>query len=354
MVSPKCMQLEEEFKSLIKVWLSVIASLCYCYFISSKIPKGLFRFLSILPILYLFTILPLQLSTVLPTGITAFLITWLTNFKLLLFTFDLGPLSSNPSKPLPLFLSFACLPIRLTHKQTDPSNQSPFKLKLYLILPIKALLVSVLLIGLNDHKQKFHPIFILGLYCTIVYLLLDVILGLCNIVINVALGIELELPSDEPYLSTSLRDFWGRRWNLMVTHLLRHTVYMPVRSVMSNTILGTQWASVPGVMASFLVSGLMHELLFYYSTRATPTWEVTCFFVLHGVCVVVEFCVRKRSGHKGRLHWAASGPITVAFVISTAAWLFFPPLLRDGVDERLMKEFKHGVDCMMPNFYRFY
>lgn len=106
-----------------------------------------------------------------------------------------------------------------------------------------------------------------------VYLLVDVVFGLCNIVVNFALGMDLELPSDDPYFSTSLRDFWGRRWNLMVTNLLRHTVYIPVRTG-SNDVLGRRWASLPGVIASFLVSGLMHELLFYYVTRATPTWGV--------------------------------------------------------------------------------
>ncbi|KAJ1392509.1 Wax synthase [Sesbania bispinosa] len=308
----------------------------------------MFRLLSLCPIFYLFTILPLQLSTVLPTGITAFFITWLTNFKLLLFSYDLGPLSSNPPKSLPLFLSFACLPIRITPKQTYPSNQNPSKL--YLLLPIKALLFGLLLIGLNEHKQKLHPTAILGIYCCLIYLLLDVVLGLCNILVKAALGIELELPSDEPYFSSSLRDFWGRRWNLIVTYILRHTVYIPVKSLLSNTVLGPQWAPLLGVITVFLVSGLMHELLYYYVTRATPTWEVTCFFVLHGVCVVVEFGVKKWLGLKWRLHWALSGPITVAFVVATAAWLFFPPLFRDGADERTIKEFNSFVDCIMGKF----
>ncbi|QHO26646.1 Long-chain-alcohol O-fatty-acyltransferase [Arachis hypogaea] len=228
-----------------KVWFSIIASLCYCYFISSNIPKGKLRLLSLTPVLCLFTFLPLQLSYVLPT---------------------------------------------------------------------------------------------------------DIVVGLCNIVANAALGIELELPSNEPYLSTSLQEFWGRRWNLIVTNLLRHTIYIPVRTALSRTVLGPQWASVPGVMASFVVSGIMHELLFYYVTRAAPTWEVTCFFVLHGVCVVVELCVMKWLGHKGMLHWAISGPVTVVFVVATAACLFFPPLLRDGADERALEEFRNLVDCIKETF----
>ncbi|KAL1307403.1 probable long-chain-alcohol O-fatty-acyltransferase 5 [Arachis hypogaea] len=364
MLGPKCKELEGEIKSLMKVWFSIIASLCYCYFISSNIPKGKLRLLSLTPVLCLFTFLPLQLSYVLPTGITAFLITWLTSFKLILFTFDLGPLSSNPPKSLPFFLSFACLPLRgITQNQNQPypSNQTHQnhskdnvrKEKLhFIIFPIKALLFGVLLMGLNDHKQKLNHTVIVGLYCILVYLLVDIVVGLCNIVANAALGIELELPSNEPYLSTSLQEFWGRRWNLIVTNLLRHTIYIPVRTALSRTVLGPQWASVPGVMASFVVSGIMHELLFYYVTRAAPTWEVTCFFVLHGGCVVVEFCVMKwlGVGHKGMLHWAISGPVTVVFVVATAVWLFFPPLLRDGADERALEEFRNLVDCIKETF----
>jgi len=346
MISPKCNEVEVEIKNLIKVWLKVLASLSYCYFISSNIPKGILRFLSLSPILYLFTILPFQLSFVLPIGITSFFITWLTNFKLLLFTFDLGPLSSNPSKSLPLFLTFACLPIRINQKQKHQSNFN-------ILLPIKALVFGLFLIILNNQKekQKLYPtIIILGLYCSLIYLLLDLVLGFFNILINFVFGIELELPSNEPYLSTSLGDFWGKRWNLMVTYILRHTVYTPMRTLMSKTMLGPQWAPMPGIIATFLVSGLMHELLFYYVTHVTPTWEVTCFFVLHGACVVVEIGVKKWLDHKWTVHWAISGPTTVVFVVSTAAWLFFPPLLRDGADQRCIEEFKIFVDCVMRKF----
>jgi len=333
----KCVELEEEMKNLIKVWVSVLISLSYCYFISSKLPKGLFRLVSLSPVLYQFFILPLQLSSVLPTGVTAFFITWLTNSKLLLFSFHLGPLSSH-SNSLLHFLSFASLPIT----QTPKSNSKPT-----LLLP-KALLFALLLIPIN---QKLHPTLLLALYCTLVYLLLDVIIGLCNILVNAAFRLQLQLPSDHPYLSTSLRDFWGRRWNLIVTHTLRHTVYNPVRSLLSGSLLGPQWASVSAVLATFLVSGLMHELIFYYVTRVVPTWEVTCFFLLHGVCLVAEFVVTKWLGRKWRLHWAVTGPITVGFVITTAAWLFFPPMMRSGADERCIEEFNNVVECVTGIFY---
>ena len=33
---------------------------------------------------------------------------------------------------------------------------------------------------------------------------------------------------DSPYLATSLRDFWGRRWNLTAANTLRFLVYEPI------------------------------------------------------------------------------------------------------------------------------
>jgi D-alanyl-lipoteichoic acid acyltransferase DltB (MBOAT superfamily) len=171
-----------------------------------------------------------------------------------------------------------------------------------------------------------------------VYLLVDIIFGVFNATVHAMLHMELEPPSNEPYLSTSLQDFWGRRWNLMVTNLLRHTVYKPVRSSLGS-LLG-EWAPLPAVAASFLVSGLMHELLFYRVTRASPSWEVTMFFVLQGVCLVVELAMKRWFGGRWQLHWAVSGPLTVGFVMMTAMWLFFPPLIRSGADEHAIEECK--------------
>ncbi|KOM46573.1 hypothetical protein LR48_Vigan07g027700 [Vigna angularis] len=338
----KCMEMEGEMKNMIKVCVSVLISLSYCYFISSKLPKGMLRFLSLSPVSYQFSMLPLQFTTVLPTGVTALFITWLTNSKLLLFAFDLGPLPSN-SNSLLRFISFAYLPIRQTLKTKSNSKLTSHPI----FLPIKAFLFLLFLLPI---KQKLHPALVLSSYCAIVYLLVDIVIGLCNILVDATFAVELQLPSDDPYLSTSLRDFWGRRWNLVVTHTLRHSVHNPVRSLLTNTVLGPRWASVFGVMVSFLVSGLMHELLFYYITRVSPTWEVTSFFLLHGVCVVAEFGAVKLLGHKCRLHWAVAGPITVGFVITTAAWLFFLPLMRTGTGERSIKEFHDVVECVMGIF----
>ena len=84
----------------------------------------------------------------------------------------------------------------------------------------------------------------------------------------------------------------------------------------------------------------MHELLFYHITRASPTWEVTCFFVLHGLCLAVEIGLKKWLNGQWQLHWVVSGPLTVVFVVVTAMWLFFPPLIRAGATDAVVEEYK--------------
>ncbi|KNA19370.1 hypothetical protein SOVF_062260 [Spinacia oleracea] len=174
-------------------------------------------------------------------------------------------------------------------------------------------------------------------FCCLMYLAIDIAFGVCDLLVVYTLGLELEPPSDEPYLSTSLQDFWGRRWNRMVSDALRHTVYEPVRSTVVK-LVDHMWAQLTGVMATFVVSGLMHELVYYYATRASPTWEVTWFFVLHGVCVGLEMAVKRGLGQKWSLHWAISGPLTVGFVMGTGFWLFFPQLMRNHVDVKATQD----------------
>ncbi|XP_010060261.2 probable long-chain-alcohol O-fatty-acyltransferase 5 [Eucalyptus grandis] len=347
--------MEEEARNFINVWLTILACVCYCYFVSSSLPPGKLRLFSLLPVFSLFAVLPLRLSTVLPNGVTSFFVTWLASFKLLLFSFGKGPLSSSPgshpdpSKSLFLFILFACFPIKIRQAQDYPSPQAP---KLPLNLPSKLLLCGISIL-VYDHQDKLllqgHPKLVLLLYSCMLYLYLDMIVGLSNAAARAVLGVELQMPSDEPYLSTSLQDFWGRRWNLTVTNALRHTVYKPLKSFLEPRLRAAR-AAAAAVMAAFLVSGLMHELLYYYVTRARPTWEVTGFFVLQGACVVVEVAAKAAVGERWRLSRAVSTPLTVGFVAATAMWLFFPQLIRNGADARAIKECKAFVEGLRPKF----
>ncbi|MBA0568926.1 hypothetical protein Golob_006392 [Gossypium lobatum] len=323
----------EGINKFIKLWLCIIISLCYCYSIgrTKKTPKGIVRLLCLLPVMCLFLAIPLNISSIHFAGTTAFSISWLANFKLLLFAFGKGPLSS-PSLSLPRFIAIACFPIKI-QQHTSHLNvyQTPTN------YAIKVLLFALLL-SVYDYTHHIHPTILLVLYCFHVYFCLEIILVTVATLTRALLGLELEKQFNEPYLSTSLQDFWGKRWNLMATSVLRPTAYEPVRNTAARFI-GRKRALLPAVFGTFVVSGIMHELIFYYLGRVWPTWEVMRFFLLHGVCVTAEIVLKNAFADKWPLPREVSTPLTVGFVMITGNWLFFPPLLRCGAKERALEEY---------------
>ncbi|KAH7545298.1 acyl-CoA--sterol O-acyltransferase 1 [Ziziphus jujuba] len=332
--------LEGEMVNFCKVWLSVFISLCYCYVMAKFVPKGIPRLFCLIPIISLFLFLPLKLFSVHLGGITAFFVAWLANFKLLLFAFDKGPLSSNHSISLGSFIAIACLPIKI---QQNPNPNNPSKKpknkgqKSVLNYAIKGLILGFLMRA-HDYTEYMHPKLIMVMYSFHIYLCLEIILAMVASLSRALLGLELEPQFNEPYLSTSMQDFWGRRWNMMVSSILRPTVYEPSLKLYAR-FTGRKWAPLPATMTTFVVSAIMHELMFYYLGRVKPTWEITWFFLLHGFWLTVEILLKKALTGKFRLPRIVSGPLTVGFVMVTAFWLFFPQLLRCNGDVRAFNEY---------------
>ena len=384
--------MEGELKNYIKVWLQAIISLSYCYFLGKFVPKGIPRLFAILPIVCLFVTLPLNLQSVHLGGTLGFFISWLANFKLLLFAFGRGPLS-DPSLTLHRFVAVASFPIKIqenphansleiSQTKINPSSnsytngqirQNPSKKanseekpspkllsnnhqvrnkapKSLLNYATKCLIFAAVL-KIYDYTDHIHPKVILFIYCVHVYLCLEIILAIVAGMARALLRIDLEPQFDEPYLSSSLQDFWGRRWNIIVTRILRPTVYEPTHSIAAR-FMDRKWAILPAVSATFLVSGLMHELIIFYLGRLKPTWEITWFFVLHGFCLLAEILVKRQLIGKFRLPRLISSLLTVGFVMVTSFWLFFPQLLRCKGDERALQEYA-AVGAFVKNVSRF-
>lgn len=377
-----------DFIIFIRVWTVAIASACYSYSLSRifHIPKGIRRLIFILPIIYLFIVLPSSLSSFHLGGPTIFYLVWLGNFKLLLYSFDLGPLSTHPNQSLRHFISIALLPIKvkdeptssnsLTKNYRDPDEPTssnsqnekcpPQETKNYRdpdgqidqkcsksmmgrsILFCVKLVAFALVVKIYEYEQYLPGFIILANYCCHLYLGVEVTLAVTAVLARAGLGLDLDRQFNEPYLATSLQDFWGRRWNLMVSNILRLSIYGPIRRV-ASPLVGRRWALVAATLAAFVVSGLMHEVIFYYFTRVWPTWEVTWFFVLHGVCTAVEVAVKEAVDGKFRLHRVVSGPLTIGFVAVTGVWLFLPQILRNGVHMKAISEYPIMIDFLKKN-----
>ncbi|PIA38296.1 hypothetical protein AQUCO_02800166v1 [Aquilegia coerulea] len=348
--------LEGEIWNFIKLCIGVSASLTYCYFISSRLPKGIIRLLSILPIISIFIFLPLILSSVLLQFYFGATITWIANFKLILFAFGHDDtLSVNPSIPLLHFIILTPFPFTIKHKsnqykknkETSPSYSSTSFSNLDLTFLINTISwYTMIQIYVKYKEQVLFPnlIIIQFLYAARMHFGIQVHFALFAVMAKAVLGEELEPHFNKPHLSTSLGNFWGKRWNLMISNLLKSTVQDPIRYFFTP-ILGRRLAIHPAILATYIVSGLMHEMAYFNVGRQWPSWEVTWFFIMHGVCLSIEIEMKRIAFKNGwKLHPMISTPLTVGFVIITAVWMCYSELIHCGADVREIEEYAVVID----------
>merc|ERR1712125_164276 len=70
-------------------------------------------------------------------------------------------------------------------------------------------------------------------------------------------GVATVDPMHAPlFLSTSLRDFWGRRWNLVAHRFLKRSFFLPF-------VRGGCASKHIGAFLTFAMSGLFHEYLWF-------------------------------------------------------------------------------------------
>ncbi|EER90132.1 hypothetical protein BDA96_10G274500 [Sorghum bicolor] len=323
--------------SVTTVPAAVTAAMLYARFAASSTRPGLLRLFALTPVLALLLILPFLIQLYSVRGLTAFFLVWLGEFKLLLLAFGHGPLHPR-IRPLP-FVFTAALPVKLRQQVSNDAAAAAAavtvakpKTKTKTVLlssSIKFAIMVAIFQHLHYSKERTHPYVAFVLYGVITYCILDSVLPCLAATGTAALGMELEPQFNKPYLSASLQDFWGRRWNLMASAVLRPSVYDPVRA---------RLGAAAGVLATFLVSGLMHEVVVcYYLTLRAPTGELTAFFLLHGACVCAErWCARRCSG--ARPPRLVATPLVMAFLAGTACWLFLPPIFGDGMDDLYIAE----------------
>ncbi|RZC78224.1 hypothetical protein C5167_002550 [Papaver somniferum] len=202
--------------------------------IARNIPKGFPRLLSVLPIVYIFSLLPLNLTSIHLILGAGYSISWLANFKLLLFCFDAVVPSLTSSITLLPFLAITCLPIKL--KKSNPSSSpSPSSSSSSSSLHIHGLtcyvmegffLGLILIYGYSEqyhHKQKLLNFMIINFSH---FFHIGIIVELPLVIYASAARLLLDLEVEPPFgnllvLSSSFHEFWGRKWNKVTSSLLR-------------------------------------------------------------------------------------------------------------------------------------
>lgn len=166
------------------------------------------------------------------------------------------------------------------------------------------------------------------------------------------LGVPIAPHFNSPFSATSLSDLWGRRWNLTAGGVLRRLVYDPLVEGALIKQQGVAHARSPGMRApaallSFVISGVMHEVLWWYITgEATPHWAWFWFFAAHGLACVAEALVWRLAVRKGG-GWPVLGWLwTMGFFVATGHLLFVPPPVKAGVADLVVESLRHAYDAL--------
>jgi Membrane bound O-acyl transferase family len=128
-------------------------------------------------------------------------------------------------------------------------------------------------------------------------------------------GVEARALMNRPLASTSLSEFWGRRWNTAFRDLTYRFLFRPCASW-----FGPRW----GILAGFLFSGAIHDLVISVPARGGYGGP-TVFFAIQGAAMVVE-----RSGFGRRTGLGDGWPgrlFAIAVLIAPAGLLFHRPFV---------------------------
>ncbi|KAK9862677.1 hypothetical protein WJX84_006550 [Apatococcus fuscideae] len=224
---------------------------------------------------------------------------WLTNFKVLGLCLNRGPLR----RPL-TFLQMATLlllPVTLQidspvgrqsppeatgkiQKQSQTQCDSPNA-----AVPLTSVAWSVLL-----------ALFKFGVLGSAVYLLscnLNVFLK--EYIYAVALYSLLGSFMDSSASIMSWLYFWGKRWNIVASSCLRFLIYEPIfecRIVAGTkgTVAVSKQRRLVGMLASFVSSGVVHEIMYWYISHLRPTGKWFVYFSVQGPLCIAE-------------HWSSAG-----------------------------------------------
>jgi alginate O-acetyltransferase complex protein AlgI len=134
-----------------------------------------------------------------------------------------------------------------------------------------------------------------------------------------ALRVDAAPIMNRPLRSTSVSEFWGRRWNAAFNDLAVRLIFRPVAR--RTTVFAA-------TLIAFAASGLIHELVISLPAGAGFGLP-TAYFLVQGLGVLAE---RSPAGKRLRLGSGIAGWVfTIVVVAGPAYWLFHPPFVRQVI-----------------------
>ncbi|KAI5066536.1 hypothetical protein GOP47_0019160 [Adiantum capillus-veneris] len=202
------------------LFVAAVAGLAVAHRVVLRLPIGLPRLAFILPILPIFFMLPWTIPIYHLRAILSFIFLWTVPSKLLLLCWDAG--IDYPSSGFLYFATIVMMPIRVRGRKADKRTQDSHKSQFWW-----QFIAVIVILNIYSYRNGLPLWAIYVLYTCHMYLGLELMLGGLAKLATACFGVESDPQFNNPFMSASLSEFWGRRWNLVVTTILRSTVYNP-------------------------------------------------------------------------------------------------------------------------------
>jgi hypothetical protein len=334
--------------------------------IRAKVPPGWVRLMLFLPCLASHVYYPANnfdpLKETMASAVSFTNFGWWTNFKLMGLAFGRGQLVGKVGSPL-MFLAAGALPIKEegrgpkhgSGRRTRSASAAEAKVARDLspsaTLARACCRIPVLCTVIYAAPRLQVGSFALNLcYSFGLYAVLGFIFDIAGLVSSTVFSITLSPHFDKPFLSTSATNFWAKRWNLVAGTLLREVIYEPIiegsmtalpskGSKSRNTPKPSTARRLAATTACFLASGLAHEIIMWYMCGAREFgWEWTAFFTAQAPLCALEWFIKRQT----RLRFPTPLAIVVFLTVqlTIAKFLFFPPVVRQGLDQRVINDVK--------------
>jgi hypothetical protein len=107
------------------------------------------------------------------------------------------------------------------------------------------------------------------------------------------MGVDSKALFKAPLLSSSLSEFWGKRWNIAFSEMTALAIYRPLKDK----------TGIPmAMLLAFLFSGLLHEMAISVPVKAGYGLPLLYFFI-HGVVMLLERQMQLRGCPVDRHKW---------------------------------------------------
>jgi hypothetical protein len=222
-------------------------------------------------------------------------------------------LQPEPSRAVGYFLAWPGLDARafLDRRRHGVRGRSGEWLAVLVILSLGVGLLG----ALGPAIVPSHPL--VGAWLAMIGMILCLHFGVFHLLSLAWRGADVDAPPimRAPLLATSVAEFWGVRWNLAFSDVARRFIFVPI---------ARRWGPAAGTMASFLASGLAHELVITVPAGAGYGLP-TAYFMLQGAMVLFE---RTPFAHGLGLGRSWRGRLlAIASMAGPVYWLFPPPFI---------------------------